>query len=110
MLENKMPSFEELKEWLLPVLDPDIGVSLVGLGLIYEINLSPADADKFKAQVVMSLTSPMCPAAASLQDQVNQRMKEHPAISDVEVKLVFEPKWDPHTMASDEVKDRLGIW
>jgi metal-sulfur cluster biosynthetic enzyme len=62
------------------------------------------------ASVEMSLTSPGCPAADFLVQEVNKRMKEYPGVTTVDVKVVFEPKWDPRTMASDEVKDRLGIW
>jgi metal-sulfur cluster biosynthetic enzyme len=96
---------EILKEWLRPVQDPELFMSLVDLGLIYECKI-----DGTKVDVKMSLTSPMCPAAGSMVDQVKQRLLEHPEVKEAHVEIVFEPKWDPATMASEEVRDKLGIW
>ncbi len=98
---------EVIREWIRPIEDPDIGVSLVDLGLIYDCSFDPAAQ---KATVVMTLTSPACPAAQYLMDQMKLRLMEHGDVKDAHVELVFEPKWDPKTMASDEVKERLGIW
>lgn len=95
----------ELLEWLRPVQDPELFLSLVDLGLIYKVEVKDG-----KASVEMSLTSPGCPAADYLVQEVAKRMKEYPGVTEADVKVVFEPKWDPRTMASDEVKDRLGIW
>lgn len=94
-----------LMEWLRPVQDPELFMSLVDLGLIYDVSLQDG-----KAFVKMTLTSPGCPAAGYLVDQVKQRLLEYPGVNGADVHLVFEPKWDPRTMASDEVKDKLGIW
>jgi metal-sulfur cluster biosynthetic enzyme len=96
---------EILKEWLRPVQDPELFMSLVDLGLIYECKVEGE-----KVTVKMSLTSPGCPAGDYLVQEVKKRMLEYPGIKDAEVEIVWEPKWDPKTMASDEVKDRLGIW
>ena len=98
---------EALKEWLRPIEDPEIQMSLVDLGLIYECSL---DLVAGRAHVQMTLTSPGCPAADYLVDQVKKRVLEYPEIKEADVQLVFEPQWDPRTMASDEVKDKLGIW
>ncbi len=97
----------EILEWLRPVQDPEMFISIIDLGLVYEAKLSD---DGKKADVVMTLTSPHCPVADVFIGNVKTRLLEYPGITDAEVKLVFEPKWDPKTMASDEVKDRLGIW
>lgn len=94
-----------LMEWLRPVQDPELFLSLVDLGLIYDVTFQDG-----KAFVKMTLTSPGCPAAGYLVDQVKQRLLEYPGVKEADVLVVFEPKWDPRTMASDEVKDRLGIW
>lgn len=99
------PTQELLLEWLQPVQDPEMFMSLVDLGLIYNIFL---DGDA--ATVKMTLTTPACPSAGYLVEQVKNRLLEHPAVNKADVMLVFEPKWDPRTMASDEVKDKLGIW
>lgn len=97
---------ESAKEWLKPVEDPELFMSLVELGLIYDVTLS----EPGHAHVKMTLTSPGCPAAGYLVEQVKKRMLEHEEIKEAEVEIVFEPKWDPKTMASDECKDKLGIW
>ena len=96
-----------LLEWLHPVQDPEMFLSIVDLGLIYEAAFRPGQKG---ADVTMTLTSPHCPVADSFVANVKKRLMEYPGIEEAEVKLVFEPKWDPKTMASDEVKDRLGIW
>lgn len=96
---------EGFLEWLHPIQDPELFLSLVDLGLIYEVSVSEG-----AASVKMSLTSPGCPAADQLVSEVKNRMLEYPNVREASVLVVFEPKWDPRTMASDEVKDRLGIW
>ncbi len=96
---------ENLLEWLRPVEDPELFLGLVDLGLIYKVDLMAESAT-----VTMSLTSPGCPAADHLVSEVKKRILEYPGITKAEVLVVFEPKWDPRTMASDEVKDRLGVW
>ena len=98
---------ETLLEWLRPVQDPEMFISIIDLGLVYDAKLVD---DGKKADVVMTLTSPHCPIADQFIGSVKTRLLEYPGVGEAEVKLVFEPKWDPKTMASDEVKDRLGIW
>ncbi len=98
-------SQERLLDWLRPVQDPELFMSLVDLGLIYSVSVQ----DGF-AHVKMTLTSPGCPAADELVRNVKARLLEYSGIKDADVLVVFEPKWDPRTMASDEVKDKLGIW
>ena len=82
-------------------------ISIIELGLVYDTRLSE---DGKKASAIMTLTSPHCPVADLFIDNVRKRLLEYPGIVETDVKLVFEPKWDPKEMASDEVKDRLGIW
>lgn len=99
------PTQEGFLEWLSPIEDPELFLKLTDLGLIYEVSLVEG-----VAAVKMSLTSPGCPAADHLVGEVKKRMLEYPGVKEANVLVVFEPKWDPRTMASDEVKDRLGIW
>ena len=106
MSESKLEiSQEALMDWVRPVQDPELFMSLVDLGLIYSIQF-----ENGAAKMTMTLTSPGCPSAGYLVDELKKRLLEHPEIKDAEVTVVFEPKWDPRVMASDEVKDRLGIW
>jgi metal-sulfur cluster biosynthetic enzyme len=101
-----MKTSEELKEWIRPIEDPDIGMSLVDLGLIYEVAMNEDGIVNCK----MTLTTPACPAAGYLVDQVKKRLEELPEVRHANVELVWEPKWDPKTMASDEAKEAMGIW
>ena len=102
-----MPNNPTLLEWIHPVQDPEMFISIVDLGLVYQAKL--VEEGK-KAVVLMTLTSPNCPVADVFVNSVKKRLLEYPGVEDAEVTLVFEPKWDPKTMASDEVKDKLGIW
>lgn len=94
-----------LMEWLRPVQDPELFMGLVDLGLIYSVT-----SEGESAHVKMTLTSPGCPSAGYLVEQIKNRLLEYPGIKQADVMIVFDPKWDPRTMASDEVKDKLGIW
>ena len=106
-LVNESKQVPELLEWIRPVQDPEMFISIVDLGLVYETTWNET---KTSSSVVMTLTSPHCPVADVFVGNVKTRLLEYPGMTEANVKLVFEPKWDPKTMASDEVKDRLGIW
>ncbi len=108
MSETQFPPYDEagLKEWLKPVEDPELFISLVELGLIYEVDAEPEG----KVAVKMTLTSPGCPAGPYILDLVKKRLLEHKDVKDVSVQIIFDPKWDPREMASEEAKDKLGIW
>ncbi len=95
-----------LKEWIRPVQDPELHLSLVDLGLIYKVE---AGAEG-KVKVEMTLTSPGCPAGDYMIAQIKDRLGEHPQVQESEVSIVWEPKWNPAEMASDECKDALGLW
>ena len=95
----------QLFEWFQPVEDPELFVSIVDLGLIYDINLHEG-----KCLIRMTLTSPGCPMGDYIIETLRQRGLEHEDIKEVDVDIVWEPRWDPHTMASEEAKDQLGIW
>ncbi len=97
---------ETLKEWLKTVQDPELHMSLVELGLIYNC----VHQEDGSARVEMTLTSPGCPAGDYLLSAVKTRLLEHAEVKSAEVHIVWEPKWDPQTMASEECKESLGIW
>jgi metal-sulfur cluster biosynthetic enzyme len=87
------------------VIDPDIRMSLLELGLIYGIEID----DSMTAYVTMTLTSMACPAGPYLMNSVGEACKTVPEIKDAKVDLVWEPRWDPREMASEEAQMRLGI-
>jgi metal-sulfur cluster biosynthetic enzyme len=96
---------EEVREGLKVVVDPEIGLDIVNLGLIYNV-----DVDDNNIKVEMTLTGPGCPVGPMLQSQVYGVCAGWPGARNVQVDLVWSPPWDPRTMASEEAKDVLGIW
>lgn len=98
---------EDIFQALKPIQDPELGISIVDLGLIY--NASLQDNGK-KVIVEMTLTSPACPVGPQLMAAVHTKAASITGIEDAEVKLVWTPRWDPKTMASEEAKDQLGIF
>ena len=91
-------------ECLREVVDPELGISVVDLGLIYEVKI-----DNNNVVVKMTLTSPGCPVGAVIQAQCHQAVKKLPWVKEVNVQLVWSPRWDPKTMASEEATMDLGI-
>ena len=91
---------KKLKE----VFDPEIPVNIYDLGLIYEIKIS----DEKKVIIQMTLTSPNCPVAEILPEQVKKAAKKAKGVKDVNLKLVFEPPWNPDMM-SEAAKVELNM-
>jgi metal-sulfur cluster biosynthetic enzyme len=96
---------EEVREALKAVVDPEIGIDMVNLGLIYDVAVNDNNIT-----VKMTLTGPGCPVGPMLQSQVYGVAAGMPGARNVQVDLVWTPPWDPRTMASEEAKDILGIW
>ena len=97
-LEEKI--IAKLKE----VYDPEIPVNIYEVGLIYEFNIS----DDYDVRVLMTLTSPTCPVADSMLEDVKSKVAEVEKIRNVDVELTFEPPWDM-SMMSLEAKIELGF-
>ena len=89
---------------LKSVYDPEIPVDIYELGLIYDVAISE-DGD---ATITMTLTTPHCPVAESLPNEVELRVLSVPGIRDAVVNLVWDPPWDPSKM-SDEARLELGM-
>ena len=104
--KHVMPSREELMTRLAEVKDPEINMSIVELGLVYDIE---AD-ENGDVLVTMTLTSPGCPLGPVIRGEAYAKLKEFPAVKDVDVQIVWNPPWDPRTMASEDVRMALGIW
>ena len=101
-----MPTEEEMLGALKAVYDPEIGINIVDLGLVYGCT-----ADNGNVVVDMTLTSPACPLAPVIKVQAEAVLcNKFPAVQDVDINLVWTPRWDPRTMASEEAKAELGIW
>ena len=94
----------EVVQALKSIYDPEIPVDIYELWLIYDVAIDE-DGD---AVVTMTLTTPHCPVAESLPQEVEVRVLAVPGIRDAEVKLVWDPPWDPSKM-SDEARLELGM-
>jgi metal-sulfur cluster biosynthetic enzyme len=99
-------SEELVMERLQEVFDPEIHMSIVELGLVYEVGVS----DEGDIDVTYTLTSPGCPLGPVIDGQIQDVLVDLPGAKNVRTKLTFSPPWDPKTMASDDVKMQLGIW
>lgn len=95
---------DEVVAAIKTVYDPEIPVDIYELGLIYEINVFPVN----NVYVLMTLTSPSCPAAEVIPEEAKQAIKKIEGVSDVEVELTFDP---PYTqdMMSEEAQLELGF-
>lgn len=96
---------ELLHEMLKDVRDPEMGVNIVDLGLVYDINVSEGN----DVEVVMTLTSMGCPLGPEIMQDVRTTLSSLMGIGDVSVKIVWSPPWSPERMTED-AKDELGIW
>lgn len=96
----------EILESLRAVYDPEIGINIVDLGLIYGVDKLEDGA----VNVAMTLTSPACPLGPVIIDQIQYVAGRLPGVENVNVDFVWVPPWDPRTMASEEAKAELGIW
>ena len=101
------PTRESVLEALRPVHDPELMISIVDLGLVYDVEVSP---DGRRLDVKMTLTSPGCPIGPELMAAVDHTARTVPGVDDVHVQLVWDPPWDPTKMASELAREQLGIW
>jgi metal-sulfur cluster biosynthetic enzyme len=100
-----------VREELKKVIDPELFVNIVDLGLVYVVTIEPASEEEGKSKVLieMTMTSPMCPAGPQLVGNTKQVITALEDVSDVEVKVVMEPPWTPDRM-TDDARDQLGIF
>jgi len=103
-----MPVTEDMVMQALSVVqDPELRMGIVELGLIYGADIRD---DGKEVEIQMTLTSPGCPYGAALMEAAKITTEQLPGVQNAEVKLIWDPPWDPEVMASDEIKDKLGIW
>jgi len=97
---TKKAVIEQLKK----VLDPELGISIWELGLVYNILLNKEG----ECIITMTLTTIGCPLFGQIQKEIEDRVMEIPAIDDVKIELVFDPPWSVEKM-SEDAKIRLGL-
>ena len=102
--ETTIPTNEELMEALTDVKDPELDMSIVELGLVYDLAY-----DDGEVIVSMTLTSPGCPMGPIIKGGVYGRLIRVPGVKDVDVQIVWTPPWNPKEMASEDVQMALGI-
>ena len=95
---------EDIVRAIKNVYDPEIPVDVYELGLIYEINVLPVN----NVEIVMTLTSPSCPAAETIPSEVEANVKALPEVNDVNIELTFDPPYATDMM-SEEAKLELGF-
>ena len=97
-----MPSVEEVEEALTNVIDPELGLDFMELGLVYGV-----EVDEGEVYVTYTLTTPGCPIGPQVDEQMREFVGELDGVKSVHPQLVFTPPWSPEMM-SEEAKFALG--
>ena len=102
---------DHVREEQKKVIDPELFVNIVDLGLIYKVEFEANEDDGSKQNVMidMTMTSPMCPAGPQLIANSKQVVSVLDEVAEVEVKIVMTPPWTPDCMTED-ARDQLGIF
>ena len=97
-----MPSVDDVNDALANVIDPELGLDFVELGLIYEV-----EVDGGEVHVTFTLTSPGCPIGPQVTDQIKEYVGELDGVGEVNATMTFSPPWTPDMM-SEDAKFALG--
>jgi len=95
---------EKIVEVLKSIYDPEIPVDIYELGLIYDVLVNT----EYEVKILMTLTTPNCPVAESLPQEVEEKVKSMDIVKDCEVEITFDPPWT-HELMSEEAKLELGM-
>lgn len=107
-----MPLHEDqVREALKKVIDPELFINIVDLGLIYVVDVKEREGehDRYDVHIEMTMTSPMCPAGPQLVAETRKYAGELDGVENVEVKVVMDPPWTQDRM-TDDARDQLGIF
>lgn len=99
-----MVAKEQVFEALKNVIDFEIGLDVVSLGLVYDVNID----DESNVTITMTMTTPACPLAGLILQDAEDKVRQIEGVKDVKINLTFDPPWTPDRM-SEEVKKRFGI-
>jgi metal-sulfur cluster biosynthetic enzyme len=100
---ERMPSVDDVEAALTNVIDPELGLDFVELGLIYGIEVESGDV-----HVTFTLTSPGCPIGPQVSEQIDEFVSELDGVTAVESTMTFNPPWTPDRM-SEDAKFALGF-
>ena len=100
----KMVSLKEVVDALNQCIDPEVGASVVDIGLIYNISIKENDV-----KIYLTMTSPMCPVMSIILADIQLRLEKIQGIGKVELELVWDPLWNPEMM-TDNLKSTYGIY
>lgn len=98
-----------VREELKKVIDPELFVNIVDLGLIYVVSLHEREDGQTDVSIDMTMTSPACPAGPQLIQNSKMTVGAMEGVGEVEVKIVMDPPWTPEKMTED-ARDQLGIF
>ena len=101
----KMGSNEDVMDALAEVIDPEMGISVTDLGLIYGV-----EKQEGHLEVTMTLTSPGCPVAPEIMAAVHRAALSVDEVESVHVNLTFSPLWDPRVHATEDAQMELGVF
>jgi FeS assembly SUF system protein len=91
---------ERIVDVLKTVYDPEIPIDIYEMGLIYRVAVKPAnDQNAYPVDLVMTLTSPMCPVAETLPPEVEEKVRSVEGVGEVHLDLVWDPPWTPDMMS-----------
>jgi len=99
---NRNLVMEKLKK----CIDPELGINVVDLGLIYDVKINNQAGH---VEVVQTLTTPGCPLSPYFVEEVTKQLKEIDEVKDVQVTLTFDPPWSPEKIQNQELRLMLGI-
>lgn len=99
-----MVTKEEILTKLKTVLDPELHINVVDLGLIYNVSVKDG-----KVKLLLTLTTPGCPLAAYFDRDLKDKIKEVPGVKEVDIELTFDPPWNPSKM-SEDAREQLGVF
>jgi metal-sulfur cluster biosynthetic enzyme len=102
-----IPTPEQVLKNLRPVVDPELDISIVDLGLVRGIEV---EQDTGRIRIDLTLTSPMCPLGPEIVAATRHAAQGVEGVTQAEVNLVWSPLWDPRLDASEDAKAILGIW
>lgn len=100
---------DAVREELKKVIDPELFVNIVDLGLVYVVDVKENTSGQCDVRVEMTLTSPMCPAGPQLIGQSKQLLSALEGVGEVDLKVVMSPPWTPDRMTED-ARDQLGMF